>query len=328
MTEPTFQLDEESPAKKPNPAKRAIAYGFAVVLLVACAVVAFRGTGDQWGHIRQANPWDAAAMLALVVASILLNGWVLWVMTKPFERGSPVRLAEMTALVGATCLLNFAMRAGMISRAAYLKKRHGITYRGSVMMMLMLGGLTVIIYVTLGGVTLWRGGIDGVWFAAVAAVFAATALAVTPVMRIAARRFPGVTTWFETAHRSTPVWVFVLLSARAVDLGFSALRLVLAGRVFGTPVAFHTGLVMSAGGMLVTLATPLPNGLGAREGLYALMAQLGVAGDSLTGASKGSAVALIDRAAESAMFVVSGLVSLGWLHRHAGKQAGRDEKSA
>ena len=315
MTDPPLQIDDEAPAKRAGPLRRVLVYGFALALLGGCVAAAVWGTGPQWAHLREANPWDAAAMLGLVAASILLNGWIFWAMTKPFERGSAVGLGEMTALVAATCILNYLLRAGLISRTAYLKKRHGIGYRSSVVMLVMLAVLTAIVYAVLAGVTVWRGRIDGPWAAAAVGLLAATALAVVPAMCFALRWSPGVSEWFDGIGWTGAVWVFLLLLARGVDLMFTAGRLWLAARVFGTPIGFHTGVVMAAGGMFVTLATPLPNGLGVREGVYALMAQAGVAGEALNGAARGSAIGLIDRAAESAVFVVAGLTALAWLHK-------------
>ena len=313
-------------AWRKRPAVRAAFYLLALALLAAAVWFALAETSGQEGgpggfaRLAHADPLDAAVIALLIVASIALNGVVFWLIAKPFEhaRTEPapsVTLPEMTALIGASSLLNYLpMRAGMVGRAAYLKRRHHIPLTASVVMLLMVGGGTVYIYLVMSIVTLWRGSLDPAWWATVVALLAAGSLAAVPVARIKVRLTPMLDApWFASA--GAPLWLgaAALVFLRAADVLLAAGRLYLAARILGQPIDLAPAIVMASGGMFIKQATPLPNGFGVVELFYALCASLGIAADSPIEPQLATAVGLVDRAVEVIVFVVVGLGSLLFL---------------
>jgi len=319
MSEPRAQPEaRDAPEAAPKPARpgvRIALYTIAFALLAFCIYTAMRHGAEGWRQLAVADPRDIALMAACVAASIALNGWVFWVIVKPFERpGQPVSLGDMTALIAATGLLNyFPGRAGLIGRAAYLRQRHGVGYRVSAAMMIMVAGGTVLTYALLVAMTLGRSGFDAWWWGGMVVGLVIAALVNKPAVIAGLTWFPGVTaTWFRKPEATVAMWAFWLLAARAVDVSGVAVRLYLAAKIFGEPITFEAAMIMAAGGTIVTLLTPLPNALGLREGLYGLFATLGVGAADLSG---GVRLGLLDRAVEAAVFLATGLAGLALVHR-------------
>lgn len=294
-------------------------YAVAIALLGGCIGLATRNMSSEvWEHVRHASGRDVTGMLGLVLGSVLLNGWIFWAVVKPFEPG-PKRIGtgEMTALIGATCLLNYLpMRAGMIGRAAYLKRQYHVSYRASALMMALIAAGTMAIYAALVGLTLWRKQLDAVWWASLLGSIVVMGLAAVPVSRWVSQWIARESSaWFGEHGPAAMGGAMGLMAVRAADVAMVAGRLWIAGRIIGAPIGYPAALTMASAGTFVTLVTPLPNGLGLREGLYGLMAEVGVGSGAMAGGSMGVAIGLVDRAAEAAVFIAAGLVSLAWLHR-------------
>src|SRR5436853_13065 len=100
------------------------------LLLIAVAIaVALRGV--DWSALRHASPWQLAALLVLMLLNIALTAALNWLVTRSFDARPPVSLSRMTLLIGASGLLNYLWNAGTLSRAAYLRARHGLPLRQS-----------------------------------------------------------------------------------------------------------------------------------------------------------------------------------------------------
>lgn len=300
---------------------RRLAYPAAIAMLGLCIYFAVRGGGADdgpsgWQRLWHADPRHVAAMLLCVVGSVVLNGLVFWAIMKPFQTDRPVGLFDMTALIAATSLLNYLpMRAGMIGRAAYLKQRHGVGYRTSVVMLITVAGCTVITFALMTALTIWRGRIDAMWIAGMSIGLAVNALLGPIVLRYALRNVPMFrieARWFDRIGLGVTALIWLWLWARAADVALNAARLWLAADVFGRPIDYPHAILLAAGGMFVTLLTPLPNGLGLRELLYGWF---GSAGDMMRDMRSGLAVGLIDRAVEAVVFITLGLAAIGYLHR-------------
>lgn len=325
MTDSLLHPEQEG-AKEPKNPWRWVMYAFALLLLAVCVYLAFEGARGEdgvsgWDRLREAAWQDVATMLGLVVGSVVINGWLFWLMLKPFEPDPqhyrPLTGREMVGLIAASSLLNYLpMRAGMIGRAAYLKKLHGIDYRLSALMLFIVAGLTMYVFGLLAGATLWRQQIDAVWLASVATAIAVAAVVGVPVMRWKLRVLPGISVaWFDH-HRGPAVGLLAaVMTARVADVLMLAGRLYIAAKIFGTPIEAPAAVVMATGGMLITLATPLPNGLGLREGIYGLFAAVGVAGEAMPDGPMGVAIGLIDRAVEAVIFIALGVLAIWYLHR-------------
>jgi hypothetical protein len=316
------ELETGSPS-----AVRWLMYAAALGLLGVCIYLAIgqaqEGERSGWQRLSEADPRHAAGLLLLVAFNIAVNGVVFWAMVKPFERGRPVSLADMTALIGATALLNYLpARAGMIGRAAYLKRKHAVSYRASVVMLVAVAGGTMFLFAMVVAATLWRKQLDSVWWLSMAGVLVVAAVAAPTVVRLKLRWTPGLNAvsdeWVARHPVRARLGTLGLLVLRVLDIFSFAGRVWLAARIVGSPIDLSGAMLMATGGMFITLAAPVANGLGLREGLYGLFARAGVAGEALEGGGEGLTVALIDRAAEGLVFIVLGLLALAYLHRRRG----------
>ncbi len=328
-----YEPEHQAERRTRGPMRWAL-YLLALGLLGACVWLAYAGTRTETGesgfaHLADAEPMDAVYLAAAIVGQILLNGLAFWALTKPFRTTTPVGPGEMSALIAATSLLNYLpMRAGLIGRAAYLKQQHGMEYRVSVLMMMMAAGGTSAIYLVVLAATLWRQAIDPLWWTALLTALAFGTLITPLAARLVARLTPGAdVSWFSRVGLAGFVGIFAVMCLRLVDLLVGAIRLYLAARILGQPIAYETAVVLGVAGMFVTLATPLPNGLGLREGLYGVLAKLGVGGALLTGAT-GVAIGLIDRAVEAIVFTLTGFAALAFLHRRARRDSGKPRRIA
>lgn len=331
------ELETGSPS-----AVRWLMYAAALGLLGLCIYLAIgqaqEGEQSGWQRLSEADPRHAAGLLLLVAANIAINGVIFWAVVKPFERDRPVSLTDMTALIGATALLNYLpARAGMIGRAAYLKRKHAVSYRASVVMLIAVAGGTMFLFAVVVAATLWRQGIDAVWWLSVGAVLVAAAIAAPTAMRLKLRWTPGLKSvsdgWFVEHPVRARLGALGLLLLRGLDVFTFAGRVWLGAQIVGSPIELHGAMLMATGGMFITLAAPVANGLGLREGLYGLFAGAGVAGEALKGGGLGLTVGLIDRAAEALVFIVLGLLALAYLHRRRGilpdvRSEGPDRTSA
>lgn len=334
-TDEQMHLPEAPAERKTRGPLRWLLYAVGLALLAWCIYFAIEGTRDQTGQsgfarLADADPLDIAAIAGLVLVQIGLNGIAFCWLTRPFEKQRPVSIRDMTALIAATSLLNYLpMRAGLIGRAAYLKQRHDLDYRVSMLMMLMVAGGTVGVFILLGMVTLWRveAGVDLLWWVCAAVGLIIGGIAALPAGKLLIQFIPGVSNrWFRQMTAGKVAGATLLLSLRALDVLCNAGRLYLAAKVLGVPLALPTAILMAIGGMFVTLATPLPNGLGLREGLYGLFARAGLGEDLLTG-SAGISIGLVDRAAEAVVFIVTGLAALAYLHRRTQITANDEERN-
>jgi len=327
-TDPMLHPEEVEGA--PRPPRRWVQwtmYGLGLTLLAGCIWIGFGELQAGWVKLRHAAGSDIALMIAMLVANILLDGWVFWAVLVPFRPDKPVKLREMTALIAATSLLNYLpMRAGMIGRAAYLKQRHGVGYRASVVMLLAVAAATMAIYLLLLALTLSVRRMDALWWSGAVAGLGLIAWLSVEVLRHGRRWVPrGVLRYFDDAQTAIDwlerrrisglLWVWATFGARALGIGARAVLLWTAARVLESPMALEAALLVAMAGTFVTLATPLPNGLGLREGIYGLLAAAGVAGAALPDGPTGVALGLVERALEAAVFIAAGTVGLLYVHR-------------
>lgn len=307
-------MDEqpEQPAAPRHRLRRITGYILGAALLIACIVVAVQ-QGD-WAALGEAPPHIITALLGLVAANVVLSGLVFSFITRPFEPpGRRVGLVEMQALIAASTLLNYLpLRPGLIGRAAYLKRGHGITYRASGGVLVVVLVISAIAYAVGLATALWTAPTDGrstlvrVFFTV--AIPAAAAAAVAIVHRASQRRtIPGVVENAATA-----------MLPRAGEMVLTALRLSLVFGVIGQAIEMREAVILATCGMFITLVGLTPNGLGLREWLYGAIAASGFfSGDVEGGLQLGLTAALVDRAAEAAVVVPAGLMSMVYLKRRA-----------
>ena len=324
MSDPMLHPRAEQPPEAQTGKSAAWRWGVTLVglgILAGGIYVASSEIGPGWERLRAAPAADITLMTAMVVASLAANAAVFWAVIIPFRPDKPVKLREMNALIAAASLLNYLpMRAGLVGRAAYLKQQHELPYRLSVVMMLFVGGSTAAVYVWLVVVTaalrVWSLGepMDALWWSLNIGGYAAMAMSGWVVVKYGRSYLPKfVLRYFDDAELAIEwfgrvgifvgsVSIFVVLALRAVDVGFTAVRLSVMMTVLGEPIRTDTSIMLATSGMLATLLTPLPNGIGLREALYG-------------GISANPVLGLLDRAVEAIVFIVTGVIGLVYVHR-------------
>lgn len=298
-------------------------YPAALMLLGLCIYLAFFGgqnTNQASGfeHLQNANAVQIIIMLACVLASVIINGYIFWALLKPFQSDKPVPLITMTKLIAATSLLNYLpMRAGLVGRAAYLRQYHNIPYRVSVLMLFIAAGFTVCSFTIILFLNIWRTRFDLPYLISILTLVLILTLLAPRLITFATSRFPGLNTinldWFKSLSPTRYANIYLWLWARILDAFCNAVRLYVAAQILDIDLNFLQSLTFAVAGMFVTLVTPLPNGLGLRELLYGLLGSIGIEGQSIS--ETHLTLALIDRVIEAAVFVTTGLLSMGILHQ-------------
>lgn len=333
MREPPPQPDGENPSKNPTepsrptdpvvktPAgwsRKLIQYGgFATAILLLAGAIYFAAREGDFSALRDAEAkWVAALLGTMLLSAVLVNGVLFWLVNKPYaDPDRPVRLNDMHALIAGSGLLNYTpVKAGLVGRLAYLKHKHGITYKASVLIQLMIGGSMVAAFLSVILATAWRERFDTLWWASLALalpLFAAVGSLL--VQRMLPRR-PDPRADAETREAAAlrhPLgwtfahllfWIVVALS----NVFITGARWWFVGKIMDEPLSVRDAVLMS---VLHNSTSALPaNGLGAREALVGLLFGGEAPADFV-------ALALVDRAAEAMVLVPAGLLSLVYLHR-------------
>lgn len=250
-------------------------------------------------RLADARPWQIAAVTAAVVFNLLITAAIWWVITLSFDARPGVGMGRMLALICTSALLNYLpMRPGLLGRAAYLKIKHALPFRQSLVILLVV--------LVLGAVVLLASAVTvlSVSPSYQLAVGFAAALLASLATRPIARMLLG--------RRIVLGWLWVPL--RVLDMLVGAVRLWLAFGIVGVDVPLSLALVAGAAGMLASLIGLTPNGLGLREWVIAALA--GFLGEITTPIAL--AAALVDRAIEGIVVSIAGLVSLPTFRHIAG----------
>lgn len=267
----------------------------AAALLAAAILVAVRQV--DWTVLRHASPWQLGALGAAAAGNVVLTAALFWAVTRSFDARPGVGLGRMMALIAVSNVLNYLplIRAGLLGRAAYLKARHELPLRQSVVILAVVLVLAVVVLGAAAAVLLslpggWR------WLALVAVMVALTAATEPVARRLLRRRVVGWGWW---------------VPLRIADTLISALRLWLAFAVMGVPIGYADAVVIGAAGLLVRLIGVTPNGLGLSEWAVAGLSTL------LTPATTaaGAAAALLDRAVEIVVMSTAGTIGAWFLKR-------------
>ncbi len=299
--------NQPQPASRWRTVRRAIGYALGAGLLIACIIIAVR-QGD-WSALMQSDVRIVLLLLLGVALSVLITGVVFAFVTWAFTPTGPVTFVEMQALIAGSALLNYLpFRPGLLGRAAYLRRRHGISYRKSGLILLVVLGISAAVYVVELAIYLWWP--EGLgWSIGHIALFAVTVLVSILLARSTPRRPLGLR---RILGGSLPF----LVALRMLDVWATAGRLVCAFAVLNHSLPFREAVILATCGMFITLVGITPNGLGLREWLYGAIAASGFFGGDVEGGLQlGLQAALVDRAAEALVIVPTGLGSLWYLKK-------------
>ena len=270
------------------------AAAFAVVSQRADAVRAL-------DSVRAAAPWLIVLALVLPLVNILVTSFSFWVQMRRHGR---LGAGEMAALIGTAWLLNYLpLRPGMFGRLAYHRSVNRISIPDSIRAMaigMALGAVSVVVVLGIAAAMKPDAGTTG-WTAALAA----PALLAVAAMLAGARAgwwwFPAV---FFFRYADMLVWV---------------LRYWVVFRLVGAPIGVPQAAAVAAV-CQITLNIPLVgNGLGLREWAVGItVSQLPPGVFNSRGQiemSVGLAADLVNRIAELAVAIPTGLLCAAWLAR-------------
>lgn len=258
----------------------------AVVLLAFAIIFALRGI--DYGVLSHASWSVLAPMAILVAANLIVTGLLFWAVTLSFDARPVVSVRRMIELICVSALLNYVpvVRPGLWGRVAYLKARHDLPLKQSLLILLLVMAVAVAVSAA-GTLTIAPIGPPAARWAVVAGIFALLTLFTGPTARRLIRR------------RVVMPWLWIPL--RVLDLLAVAGRLWLAFRVMGQPISYDQAVVAAAAALLVRLAGLTPNGLGLSEWAVAALAHA----MAPVSTAVGVAAALLDRAVEVVVILIA-----------------------
>jgi len=277
---------------------RRLGLGVGLVLLLWAIIRA----GGELAHLSLTGAhWGDLLMLAgLVGMNLFLTGALHWCVTLSFDARPPVRLGRMMELVVASALVNYLPLGwpGPAARSAYLKLRHQMPVRQSVLALGIVLGLSALLAAGVAALALlnYPGKFPaelsgGPWGGALVGLVMLTLLVPPAVRRV---------------FRRPVVWGWAWVPLKAADLAVGAGRLWLAFRVVGHPVGYFDALMLAAADMVVSMLAFTPNGLGLSEWAVGLLAQF----LQLSTSPVGQLAKLLDRAVSVLIIIPTGLWAL------------------
>ncbi len=269
----------------------------AVTLLAAAFWVAL-----AHGEALQAalsNARRAPLGLVLLAVSLPLANWLLisTSFSVLYGRQTPVAVREMSLLVAAAWLLNYLpLRPGLVARLAYHKRRHGITVRRSIQVLVVSSLLSGLGALLCAGIALLLPASAPVW------IMVAGILAPTVPM------FAGV----RSERLGTLCLAFCL---RYLDLLVWVGRYWAVFAVIGVPLSLRESVALAIVSQIALLVPIAGNGLGLREWAIGLLAGVLPAFAGTEGTAMGLAGDLVHRGFELAAAILVGVPALLVLSR-------------
>ncbi|MBI1190305.1 MAG: hypothetical protein GC200_06445 [Tepidisphaera sp.] len=288
-----------SPARRSARAARLAAALLGLLLLIGAAWGVARdpmSTLRFWGALLGAPWWAAALLLAGPCVNWLLTSGVFYVLTRPRVQ---ISLGEMTALVGASWLLNFVpFSPGLLGRVEYQRRLHGLSVRTNgriIVESIALGWASI--GVALPGLLLARGEQDA---------GATIATACVPVLVLA-----GLA-WVAARGGAVGRAMSLAFAMKVIDLLTWTARYVLVFHLAGVEIGWVQGLAVAVVAQTAMLVPLIGNGLGIREWAVGLLSGLlPVAATTATGLGAD----LMNRAGELVAALPVGLLCGVWLAR-------------
>jgi len=312
-------------------AVQVVAFAIGLALLAWCVTLALRPENrDKFALLAGAPRLDVAALFALSLASVLLNGGVFWAVLHPVRR---LRLADIEAVNAVATFLNYLpFKLGLVFRVAVHTRRDGVPLLTVAAWMAAMGVIVLGSMVPPLAAGLWRGRIDALFVVSTLAglgLFFATTLAIARAFsgerglarlgRLAARTRVGLarraaaSTPFARLHAgfamlATPATLALAITLRTADLLIQAGRFVIASRIVHEPITFETAVLAASSYFLIGVLSPAGT-VGAREGGTIGLASL------LRGVTPSSfaVIALVVSATELAVHFFTAAAGTLWL---------------
>ena len=309
-----------------------IGFALGLALLGWCAREAFKPENrEQIARLSEAAPGPVALLFACSFVTLLINGLVFWVVLLPEKR---LKLSDTLATNAfATMLAYLPFKISVIARVALHNRREGVSLLTIAAWLGAVGGLVLTGLGPLALVSLWRKGVDPIWWAGSIGGVVVSLVAVLVVAGLfAGDRGLGRIHAIVDPLRLDPVNRFVRTDAfakihgifgmlahppavcgatllRVMDVGVLTLRFMVAAAILGVGLEWEHAVLFASTYFLIGALSPFGM-LGAREaGSLGIAGVLGFAdaGESL------AVVILIVTATESLVYLLSGVLGAVWI---------------
>ncbi len=303
-----------------------------LALLGWCAREALKpGNREQLARLGEADGGQVALLFACSLATLALNGLIFWVVLLPEKR---LKVSDMLATNAfATMLAYLPFKISVVARVALHNRRDGVAL---MTIAAWFGAIGAVVLVGLGPVSLvslWRKGVDGVWWIASGAGIALSLVLLLAIARAFAGerglarihrlldplRIGALTRFMRTEVFAKLHGVFGMLAHPGAVLGATALRLadvgvltarfMVAASILGVGLGWEEGVLFASSYFLIGMLSPFGM-LGTREaGSMGVAAALGFgdAGESV------AVVILLVTATESLSYLVAGVLGGVWV---------------
>lgn len=334
--------EEVAAARPPNPPRPHVPSRWRLVLQIAVFAAgltilalfihkaASPENREKLHALSRASAQDIAALLALCLATLALNGAMFWVTIYPVRR---LRLLEVEAVnAGATLLAYLPMKLSALSRFVIHNRRDHVPL---FTIAAWMGAIGIVLAASLGppvAAAVWRKQIDATFIAITLGGLALTYALTLAVSRTFAHaqglaRLHRITdrlnikllnrgmhsVFFHNFHAgfamlAHPWTLAISMLLRAADVLVQAVRFALAARVVGVELSWDNAILIAVAYFLTGVLNPAGN-LGAREGAATLAATFlpGVSGEDFY------VVTLVVGASELIANTVCGLTGLIYL---------------
>jgi len=188
-------------------------------------------------RLRNAAVGPVLGLLALTAASVLLNGLIFWVTVRPLRKLDPVGVVGVNAI--ATFLSILPFKIGFLSRALIHRSRDGMPIIDLASWFISVSLLGMSVFVPLGVISLWRGELDGVWWAASGASIVFACVAAVVLGRLSQKHAwlakLSLGSWRIVMHPSA---VISSTTFRLMDVAALGGRFLVAASIIGQPISF------------------------------------------------------------------------------------------
>ncbi len=278
-----------------------------VALLVWVCVLAFNEKNQKsLEALRHAPAWEVLLLAGLVVIGIVVNGVMFQIVLRPLKSLPVLDVTIVNAI--ATFLSVLPFKLGLLARALIHHRRDGLPFKTIVAWLAAFAALGLAVMIPLTAATLWRGRLDGLWWAtAILGIIGCNAAGV--VLGRAATRYPILAQLSLGAdrivrHPAPVIWHGVL---RLADLALISARFITAAMIIDAVLTREQAVLLASSYFLLSVASPAGT-LGFRE--------MGVAAAGLYGGIDGPTVALITLVISATELVIAGAMALAgaaWL---------------
>ena len=285
---------------------------FSLALIGAFIYYLYANT-DKYLSLLRLSPLPLALIFMLSLTTPFLNGSINTLMYRGL--GTDLSRQEGFLLAAASSLANqLPVSGGVVTKAYYLKRMHGLSYTKYISSMLAIFFCTIATYGLLGltilisWVLLDNMRVSPVLWVGFGGMALGALIFWLPLERL---HIPGtLTTWIQQAMEGwtlisqNPVLIVKLLAVQTTMMSLLAVRYWLAFHMLSQSVSIGQVILFSSGSILTNLVSFAPGGLGVREAIVA-----GIA--SALGFDAGTSVVAVglDRLVSTLVIMLVGWIS-------------------